>query len=116
MRKPAPLDIVWCRFPTRENPDHPGPKLRPVLVLGDQQGGKLVVVAYGTSQAHQAPRSYEITLRLAADLTTVFDLSRLAPVPFTPDYFPAKPRLAVWPLSRLTELVGARAAAQAMRR
>ncbi len=60
MKAPAPLDIVWCRFPEREHPERPGPKERPVLVLAVSSDGMLVATAYGTSQAHGQLRAWNI--------------------------------------------------------
>lgn len=114
MRLPRFLDVVWCRFPLWEAPDVPGPKARPVLVLGDTENGMLVVAAYGTSQAHAAPKEWEIHHEAQRGTLTTFDLLRMADIPATREYFPAgMPILRKFPAERMPELLAANAAAQA---
>jgi hypothetical protein len=52
---PIPFDVVWCKYPTREDPGRPGPWARPVLVLDnrlmeDTDGTEwaAITAAYGT--------------------------------------------------------------------
>lgn len=52
---PNVFDVVWCKFPTREVPDQPGPWVRAVLVVDvglmvDADGTEwaAVTAAYGT--------------------------------------------------------------------
>lgn len=89
MRRPRFLDVVWCHFPERERPDAPGPKARPVLVMGVAGNGELIVAAYGTSQAHAAPKDWEVRHEAQRGMLTSFDLSRMAGVPATAAYFPS---------------------------
>ena len=114
MRLPRFLDVVWCCFPLREAPDVPGPKARPVLVLGDTESGTLVVAAYGTSQAHAAPKTWEIRHEAQRGTLTTFDLLRMADIPATREYFPGgMPVLRKFPTERVPELLAANAAARA---
>lgn len=113
MRLPRFLDVVWCRFPLSEAPDIPGPKARPVLVLGDTEDGTVVVAAYGTSQARAAPKDWEVRHEAQRGTFTTFDLLRMADIPATRDYFPARmPVLRRFPAERVPELLAASAAAQ----
>ena len=115
MNTPQFLDLVWCRFPTREHPGRPGPKERPVLILGLSQDGSLVAAAYGTSQAHQQIRAWEILVPTGRNILTIFDLTRIAKLPHTPEYFPGRPRLGRLPENLLGELKKAVASAQQQR-
>ena len=113
MRRPRFLDVVWCQFPERERPDLPGPKARPALVLGVADSGALVVAAYGTSQAHTAPKDWEVRHEAQRGTLTSFDLSRMASVPATAAYFPSHlPVLRKFPAERVPELIAANTAAQ----
>jgi hypothetical protein len=111
--RPTFLDVVWCYFPTRERPAVPGSKARPVLILGLSEDGSLIAAAYGTSQAHRAPRSFEVVHEAHPGTFTTFDLSRLAKVPHSSAYFPSIPKLQPFPERRVPELLRARAAAHA---
>lgn len=114
MRKPRPLDVVWCKFPLREAPDLPGPKPRPVLVLNVLPDGTVIVAAYGTSQAHAAPQDWEIRHEAQRGTLTTFDLMRIADMPATRDYFPSGlPVLRVFPALRFAEIEAADRAARA---
>lgn len=115
-RKPPDfLDIVWCRFPLRENPTQPGPKERPVLILGIAEEGSLLAAAYGTSQAHEQLAAWQLAVLTAPRTNTVFDLTRVARLPYTTGYFPLKPRLMVLPANLHQDLAKAVAAAKAQR-
>ena len=117
MKRKAPdfLDIVWCRFPLRENPTQPGPKERPVLIVGIAEDGSLLAAAYGTSQAHGQLTAWQLAVLTAPRTNTVFDLTRVARLPFTVDYFPNKPRLMVLPAHQHQDLAKAVEAAKAQR-
>lgn len=115
-RKPPDfLDIVWCRFPLRETPTQPGPKERPVLILGTAEDGCLLAAAYGTSQAHGQLTAWQMAVLTAPRTKTVFDLTRVARLPCTTEYFPLKPRLMVLPANQHQDLAKAVAAAKAQR-
>lgn len=114
MRRPRPLDVVWCRFPLREAPDVPGPKARPVLVLNVLPDGTVIAAAYGTSQAHAAPRDWELRHEAQRGMLTTFDLLRVVDLPATRDYFPSGlPALRAFPAARFADVVAADAAARA---
>ena len=83
-----------------------------MLVLAVQDGALLVTVAYGTSQAHAAPKVWEVTLQMDAKTPTTFDLSRIVTLPYRVEYFPRKPRKGAWPAMRKAELVAAIKAAR----
>jgi hypothetical protein len=84
--RPSAYDIVACWYPEEENPEVPGPELRPALVLavlqGQSSGSFACRVAYGT-------KILKIIKRQALDLIiqnprdvglprpTRFDLDRL---------------------------------------
>lgn len=111
--KPALLDVVWCCFPETEAPHRPGSKARPVIVLGEAKNGEWIVAAYGTSQAHSAPRSHEVTHEAQPGTVTTFDLSKVASLPHTPAFFPGGVPLKPFPENRYIELVNAKKAAWA---
>lgn len=114
MKSPKPLDVVWCNFPLREVIDAPGPKARPILVLNIAPDGTVIAAAYGTSQAHAAPRDWELRHEAQRSTLTTFDLSRVLPLPATRDYFPpGLPALRAFPVERFAEVVAADAAARA---
>ena len=114
MRRLRPLDVVWCKFPLRETPDVPGPKARPVLVLNVLPDGTVIAAAYGTSQAHAAPRDWEIRHEAQRATLTTFDLMRVVDMPATRDYFPSGlPVLRAFPTARFAEIQAADAAARA---
>jgi len=114
VRRPRPLDVVWCRFPLREAPDVPGPKARPVLVLNVLPDGTVIAAAYGTSQAHAAPRDWELRHEAQRGMLTTFDLLRVVDLPATRDYFPSGlPALRAFPAARFADVVAADAAARA---
>ena len=117
MRRKPPdfLDIVWCRFPLRETPSQPGPKERPVLIVGIAEDGSLLAAAYGTSQAHGQLKAWQLAVLTAPRTNTVFDLTRVARLPCTTEYFPNKPRLMVLSLHQHADLARAVAAAKALR-
>lgn len=113
MRKPRPLDVIWCRFPLREAPDEPGPKPRPVLVLNVLSDGRVVVAAYGTTQAHSMPREWEIRHEAQRGTWTTFDLLRVLDLPADGEYFPSRlPALRPFPAHRFAELAAADRAAR----
>jgi hypothetical protein len=114
VKSPKPLDVVWCNFPLREALDSPGPKARPVLVLNILPDGTIIAAAYGTSQAHAAPRDWELRHEAQRGTLTTFDLSRVLQLPATREYFPlGLPALRTFPAARFAEIVAADAAARA---
>ena len=99
---PRPGDVVWCRFPFREMPGKPGPKPRPAIVravfLDRRRSRCSVEVACGTSQ--KPDRLYEGAFLIASpsgmraaglDLPTKFNLARTVRLPWTREFFTAKP-------------------------
>ena len=94
-----PGDIYWCLYPERERPGRPGPKERPGLTIGwvpaerPSQDPKLVVV-YGSSQAHQMLKPWQIVVMLSGQSKpTVFDFRNRILLPCTDQYFPRFRRL-----------------------
>jgi hypothetical protein len=99
---PRPGDVVWCRFPFREMPGKPGPKARPAIVravfLDRRTSRSSVEVAFGTSK--RTDRLYRGEFSIASpsgmraaglDLPTKFDLARTVRLPWTREFFTAKP-------------------------
>lgn len=86
-----------------------------MLVLAVSSDGMLVASAYGTSQAHGQLRAWNIEFEIQRGTVTVFDLSRVAAIPMTTQYFPGKPKLGTWPKARRSKLADAVAAAKARR-
>ena len=99
---PRPGDVVWCRFPFREMPGKPGPKPRPAIVravfLDRRTSRSSVEVAFGTSK--KSDRLYQGEFLIASpsgmraaglDLRTKFDLARTVRLPWTREFFTAKP-------------------------
>lgn len=60
--KPFWLVILKAWLPDHSNPNMPGPKFRPVLVLDVNPETKQMLVVYGTSQQTQYPGSCEFTV------------------------------------------------------
>lgn len=93
---PAPLDIVWCRFPFVEAPDRPA-KARPALVrrtLLDEADQPFLEVAYGTSKLRTQDRPHDFTVQNFNDLyeaglaqATRFSLSRCVILPWAEEWF-----------------------------
>lgn len=113
-------DVLRCAFPLREQPDRPGPKIRPSLALALSVGNDSVLVAYGTSQAHQTLQDWQVSAILETGIVTVFDLSRRVLLPATAEYFPLAsgkrtPVLTTLPDDKLTEIARAIKAANARR-
>lgn len=95
---PRALDIVWCRFPTREYPSGPGPKSRPALVrsvyLNRAHTRARVAVTYGTSNQKLDTRPLDLLLANATDLAemglpqaTRFDLDAAVVLPWCEEFF-----------------------------
>jgi hypothetical protein len=67
---PAPYEIVWCKWPYREDKGQPGKDVRPVLVRASElreyadgtQFGALVV-SYGTSKFTEADSEADLIIR-----------------------------------------------------
>jgi len=99
-RAPQLGDVVSCYFPLDEDPNRPGIKPRPCLVLGSRRstasGRWYVQLAYGTKQNLEHIRPGELALRdrtshRAAGLhhPTKFVFRRIRSVPFIFAYFRA---------------------------
>ncbi|HEX8214257.1 MAG TPA: hypothetical protein VF582_02165 [Allosphingosinicella sp.] len=101
---PAPYDIVWCHFPTIEEPSLPAAKPRPALVrqaFQDQDGNAWVRVVFGTSKDPYSASLGDFTIATLAEMNvcglkcaTRFRLSREVDLPWTREYFaclPGKP-------------------------
>lgn len=113
-------DVLRCAFPLREAPDQPGPKLRPTLALAVSADKGVLLVVYGTSQAHQAPQRWHLTAEIEPGTITVFDFTRREPLPATAAYFPIPPGkrtpvIATLPAARMAEIAAALKAAKAQR-
>jgi hypothetical protein len=100
---PAPMSIVWCAFPDHVNPERPGPKERPALVLkvryaDDPPQDRFVVrVVYGTSRLKSAERPFDFAIanygmRRLCRLPqgTRFDLDQVVWLPWAKPYFIAR--------------------------
>ncbi len=99
---PQSGDVVWCRFPFRDMPGKPGPKPRPAIVravfLDRRRSRSSVEVAFGTSK--KTNRLYRGEFSIASpsgmraaglDLPTKFELARTVRLPWTREFFTAKP-------------------------
>jgi hypothetical protein len=95
---PRALDIVWCRFPTRETPSNPGPKPRLALVrsvyLNPTHTRARVEVTYGSSKLKADTRLLDLILANATDLAemglpqaTRFDLDISVLLPWCEEFF-----------------------------
>jgi hypothetical protein len=91
-------DYVRCNFPFREKPG-PGPSSHIVLCLGTGQfqGVRVAIVAYTTSrvtfEGKQRPRQHLLVdaaraAKLGQSKSFHIDVSRVARLPITSDYFP----------------------------
>lgn len=101
---PAPYDLVWCHFPTIEEPALPAEKPRPALVrqaFQDQEGNAWVRVVFGTSRDPYRAILTDFTIATLAEMNmcglkcaTRFRLDREMDLPWTKEYFaclPGKP-------------------------
>lgn len=99
---PRSLDIVWCRFPDRDQPSRPGPKPRPALVrsvfLNKQHTRAQIEVTYGTSKLKQDARLLDLIIANATDLAemqlpqaTRFDLDVTLTLPWASEFFEPRP-------------------------
>ena len=99
---PRPGDVVWCRFPFRDMPGKPGPKPRPAIVravfLDRRRSRCSVEVAFGTSK--KTDRLYRGEFSIASpsgmraaglEAPPKFDLARSVRLPWTREFFTAKP-------------------------
>jgi hypothetical protein len=94
---PAPYDIVWCRFPTVEEPDFPAEKPRPGLIrqaLQDQSGNAWVKVVYGTSVDPYRATLKDFTIATLTEMNvcglkqaTRFCLDREMTLPWAKEFF-----------------------------
>ncbi|PWC19527.1 type II toxin-antitoxin system PemK/MazF family toxin [Brenneria corticis] len=93
---PALGDILWCHFPESERLGIPGPKPRPVLVVGRHAESYSVLIVYGTSQKTQNVYPTEFVVLADDEVTglfydTKFDMARRILVPFTQQWFSRAP-------------------------
>lgn len=98
---PAPYDIVWCHFPTIEEPSLPAEKPRPALVrqaFQDQDGNAWVRVVFGTSVDPYRADLTDFTVATLAEMNmcglkcaTRFRLDRELDLPWTKEYFTCLP-------------------------
>lgn len=106
---PRSLDIVWCKFPSNENPKRPGPKSRPALVrsvvLAASHTQAWVEVVYGTSRATKQSHPNDLHIVKSAEIdkcgllkVTCFVLDRTALLPWSPEYFVKRPDDGVGPI------------------
>lgn len=112
---PPSFSIAACRFPLREDPNKPGPKLRPGLIVAIRQNpnSKLFAcdVAYGTKNLKILQRgNVDIIVQHAADIdqfglacATRFDLDRILPLPWNDAFFSFSPGFQTPIIGRLTE-------------
>lgn len=123
---PAPGDVVWCRFPYDERPNHPAPSGHPALVfqvVQQNSGTFSVQVAFGTSNITRAPHHLNLVIHNMRSLdhaglqrATLFDLGRVRFLPWTSDWFHAIGRnktpimggLDIETLGRLRQILAAR--------
>jgi hypothetical protein len=92
-----PRQFVWCRYPSNELPDLPGPKVRIGYVLAAQPAGpSAAIVLYTTTVPWRsdAPRPLgliPIDAQQAQRLGQkpfLIDARHLAILPLTPEFFP----------------------------
>ena len=94
---PAPYDLVWCRFPTVEEPSLPAEKPRPGLVrqaFQDQEGNAWVKVVYGTSVDPYRATITDFTIATLTEMNvcglkqaTRFRLDREMTLPWSKEFF-----------------------------
>lgn len=94
---PAPYDIVWCRFPTIEEPVLPAAKARPGLIrqaFQDQEGNAWVRVVYGTSVDPYKATLTDFTVATLPEMNvcglkqaTRFSLVREIDLPWSKEFF-----------------------------
>lgn len=94
--QPSAYDIVACWYPEDENPDEPGPDLRPALILtvlqGKSSGAFACRVAYGTKILKIIKRQgVDLIIQDPSDVglprPTRFDLDRVVTLPWAPPFF-----------------------------
>lgn len=103
---PAPLSVVWGRFPYDEKPGQPGADFHPCLVFEwnefrpDQYA---VLVAFGTGNIDRGERGinfivskYEAQIRAGLNKETLFDLGRTKWLQWSDRWF-SSPNPAKWP-------------------
>jgi hypothetical protein len=104
---PFQYDLVWCRYPQRENLFVPGPWIRPCLVLdvlADWESARAaLVVAYGTGIFDRAKHKTDLIIddwkelrSLGLHKPTRFALSHSArmKLPWCAEYFESQPYMA----------------------
>jgi hypothetical protein len=91
-------DFIWCAFPARENPAHPGPRHIGYVAISTSTKdlGSAAFVSYTTSQPWTGGRKpagvHEFGREAAAAMGQsrpfTLDLRRMAAVPITTEWFP----------------------------
>lgn len=94
---PAPLDVVWCRFPHHTDLGTPGPYPRPALVKNasvDEDGRGEVQLVYGTTTLKLQNRKNDFFITKQAEMdycglwrATRFDLDCIAWIPWADEWF-----------------------------
>lgn len=94
---PAPLDIVWSRFPYDNKPGEPGEVAHPALVFATfeyKPGLFSVQVAYGTSKLKTDRRPFDFRIQnfrhmqyAGLSQATRFDLDRIRYLMWDSDWF-----------------------------
>lgn len=83
--------VISCWYPQHDSPGLPGPKFRPVLVVGFDPEAKALHVVYGTSQHTHRNGRGEITFTPAEinglSKDTKFSLRNAAWLPLSAEYF-----------------------------
>jgi hypothetical protein len=99
LSQPAAYDIVACWYPEVENPDVPGPELRPALITqvlrGKKTGAFACRVAYGTKILKIIQRqTIDLIIQHPPDLAQIglprptrFDLDRVILLTWEPPFF-----------------------------
>jgi len=95
---PSALDIVWCNFPTTEDPRLPSATPHPGLirsvVLNKSHDKALVEITFGTSKLKIEERPLDLIIQNSASLdhcglpkATRFDLDRTVTLPWAEEFF-----------------------------
>jgi hypothetical protein len=93
-------DVVRCWWPHDDRPNKPGPKFRPVFVLGEtmQAGQRAWVVAYGTTHTEaerETVNGGDVIVKSGSDMKgllkadTRFDFNYIRVIPATSKWFSA---------------------------
>jgi hypothetical protein len=96
---PEPGDIVWCKWPYRDNPGQPGPVARPTLVretfvrqdLHTETTFGSLIISYGTGEFDE--RHFDLDL-VISDMRRARELGLHKPTRFSLD--PADRKHLLW--------------------